>query len=236
MSYFPTTQWSLVLSVGHGSVETARNALEQLCRTYWYPLYAYARSRGESQHDAEDLIQGFFAELVQKELVTKARIDKGRFRSFLLQSFNLHRLKQRERSAALKRGGGSDIVSLEELHAEERFAAEPADGLTPERRFERDWAISVLDESHRRLASDYERCGKPEVFARLRGFLQAGGDAPGYATLAAETGKSEAALKMEVSRLRAQYRKLLREVVRETLADPAEAENELRYLLKVLSE
>lgn len=236
MSYFPTTRWSLVLNVGHGSVETARAALEELCRTYWFPLYAYARSRGEGPHDAEDLIQSFFAELVQRDLVAKARIDKGRFRSFLLQSFNNHRLKQRERQAAIKRGGGVEIVSLDGLEAEERFAAQAGDGRDPERQFDHNWAVSVLDEAHRRLAAEYAAANKQEVFARLRGLLQGVDVGPGYAALAAELGKTEAAVKMEVSRLRARYRTLLRDAVEETLAEPAQVEEELRYLLAILSE
>ncbi len=235
MSYFPTTHWSLVVNVEHGSVETARRALEQLCRTYWYPLYAYSRSQNDSSHDAEDLIQGFFAELVEKNLVAKAQLEKGRFRSFLLQSFKNHRLKQREKAGAIKRGGSAEILSLDELQAEERFASEPTDGVAPDRQFERNWAISVLDEAHKRLSADYERSAKADLFARLRGTLQGDSDTSGYAAVATETGKTEAAIKMEVSRMRAQYRKLLREVVAETVSHPAEVEEELRYLMSILS-
>lgn len=235
MSYFPTTHWSLVLNVGHGSVETAQRALEQLCHIYWYPLYSFARSQNDSAHDAEDLIQGFFAELVERNLVARAQIEKGRFRSFLLQSFKNYRYKQRDRRTAIKRGGQADIVSLDELQAEERFASEPTGGIAPDRQFERNWAISVLDEAHHRLAAEYEQAGKGDLFALLRGTLQSRGEGPAYAELAATVGKSEAAIKMDASRMRSQYRKRLREVVTETVSHPAEVEEELRYLLAVLS-
>jgi DNA-directed RNA polymerase specialized sigma24 family protein len=234
MSYFPTTHWSLILSAGHGSVDTARRALEELCQSYWYPLYAYSRSLGDGPEDAEDLTQGFFVELIEKNLVAKAHREKGRFRSFLLQSFKHHRSRHREKATAGKRGGGVEILSLEALGAEERYAAEPRDELTPERRFERNWAISVLDEAHRRLAADYAASGKEPLFHRLRGLLQSTRAEP-YAALAVESGKSPDALKMEVSRMRARYRRLLREVVAETVDLAGEVEEELRYLLAVLS-
>jgi RNA polymerase sigma-70 factor (ECF subfamily) len=235
MSYFPTTHWSVVLNAGHGSAETAKTALEQLCRVYWYPLYAYTRSLGDGPQDAEDLIQGFFAELVEKNLVAKAQPEKGRFRSFLLRSFQYHRSRHREREAAAKRGGGVEWLSLDEAQAEQRFASELRDEFTPERRFERNWAISVLDEAHSRLRAVYQTAGKQALFARLRGLLQSARDEQPYAALAAELGKTEAAVKMEVSRMRAQYRRALREVLGETVSHPDEVEDELRHLLTVLS-
>ena len=233
MSYFPTTHWSLVLSVGHGTAETARQSLEQLFRTYWYPLYAFARAQGEGSHDAEDLIQSFFVELIERNTIAKAREERGRFRSFLLQSFKHHRHNQRARAAAQKRGGAS-ILSLDELRAEERFANEPQDTLSPESRFDRDWAVSVLDEAHRRLAAEYGGANKGALFARLSPLLQ-GEQESRYAGLAADFGKTESAIKMEVSRLRSRYRELLRAVVADTVDSPTEVEEELRYLLTAAS-
>jgi DNA-directed RNA polymerase specialized sigma24 family protein len=235
MRYFPTTRWSVVFNAGEGSEETAKAALEELCRIYWYPLYAYTRSLGDGPHDAEDLVQGFLAKLVERNLAGRAQPEKGRFRSFLLQCFKQHRLKCREKQAAIKRGGHVEFLPLGELGAEERFGSELHDRLTPERVYERNWAISVLDRAHSRLAANYSASGKGNVFQRLQSLLQGDREGPAYARLAAELGKSESAIKMEVSRMRAQFRKLLREVVLETVMFPGEADEELRYLLTVLS-
>ena len=237
MSDFVTTHWSLVLNAGHGSEETARKALEQLCQIYRYPIYAYScQLLKDSHEDAEDLTQGFFVELLNKNLFAKARPEKGMFRSFLLTSFRLYRAKQRERMGAQKRGGSATVLSLDAMDADEWPADELPDGrLTPDQAFERNWAVTVLDQAHTRLAADYAKRGKEQVFARLRELLQAPDESPGYATIAAELGKTKAAIKMEVSRMRAQYGNWLRAVVADTVSDPAEVDGELRYLLKVLS-
>lgn len=236
MADFTTTHWSLVQQAGHGTVETAARALEQLCRSYWYPIYAYSRRLNDTHQEAEDLTQSFFAELLEKNLLAKARPEKGRFRSFLLSSFQRHRLKHRRRNVAQKRGGQATVLSLEELRAEERFAGEPRDNaLTPDQHFERHWALTVLDQAHQRLADEYARAGKQQVFACLAVLLQSFHDAPSYAAKAEELGKTAAAVKMEVSRMRSRLGALLHAVVRETVSDGAECEEELRFVRQALS-
>ena len=236
MSNFTTTRWSLVLRAGFGSVETAAQALEELCRIYRYPIYAYSRWLKDSHEDAEDLTQSFFAELLEKNFFAKARPEKGKFRSFLLTSFRLHRAKHRERITAQKRGGGANQFSIDNVPAEERFAAELRDpALTPDQQFDRAWALTILDEAHGRLAAEYRASGKEPLFKRLGGLLQSPEDSPTYAVLAAQLGKSEPSIKMDVSRMKARFGKLLRSVVEETVSEPEEVEEELRYLLRLLS-
>lgn len=223
------------MTAGDVSSAQAREALEQLCRIYWYPLYAYARSRGDGSHEAEDLVQGFFSEVIEKNLVARADREKGRFRSFLLGSFQNHRSKAAEHRDAAKRGGGAEFVPLEELRAEERYAAVLRSDEPAEHRFDREWAVTMLDEALKRLAAEYDAAGKKDAFLQLRGLLHARADQAAYARLAVQTGRTEAALRMEVSRLRARYASRLREVVAETVADASEVDGELRYLLALLA-
>lgn len=236
MGDFKSTHWSLVQKAGHGTAETAAQALEHLCRLYWYPIYAYSRRLNDSHQEAEDLTQSFFAELLEKNLVAKARPEKGRFRSFLLSSFQRHRSKHRRRMTAQKRGGQAKVLSLEELHAEERFTCEPRDtALTPDEHFERHWALTVLDQAHQRLADEYARAGKQRVFTCLAVLLQSFHEASSYAAKALELGKTEAAVKMEAYRMRNRLGALLHAVVRETVSDATECEAELRFVRQVLS-
>lgn len=233
MKYFPTTNWTVISEAGRTSGERSRFAVEKLCSTYWYPLYVYARSSGDSPHDAEDSVQTFFVEFLEKNLPAKARREKGRFRSFLLGSFELSRAKQREKLAAFKRGGRAQSVSIDLLEAEDRYSVSAQEVRTPAHHFEREWAIAVLGEAHRRLAEKYAAAGKERVFTGLKNVLQLEGR-PDYRTLASKLGKTEASTKMEVSRMRSQYRQLLREVVAETVSDMCDLDEELGHLLSVL--
>ena len=235
MSYFSTTHWSVVLEAGHGQTDQAREALESLCRTYWYPLYAYARLDGLSHHDAEDLTQSFFTHLIEHELIARADREKGRFRTFLLACFKNFRASEVERARTRKRGGNVTLVSIDELQAQERFAREQKDAVTPETLYERNWALLVFDQAQSLLETEYAQANQDDLFRRLRGFLQGTRDSVSYADIADEVQKSEAAIKMEVSRMRRRFRELLRSVVGQTVADAVEVENEFRHLVQVLS-
>lgn len=237
MSFFPisNTHWSVVLRAGQGENPASAEALNRLCQTYWYPIYAFARSRGLSHPDAEDITQAFFAHFLEKNSVAKADPQKGRFRSFLLVCFKNFQITLYERGATAKRGFGKRLISLDEQSAEERYAYEPKTDLTPENIYERNWALSVMEQSFGQLKEEYHKAGKGSVFVRLNPFLTGRDSSTPYASLTRELKKSEAAIKMEVSRMRVRYREALLEVVGHTVEDPSQAEEELRYLLAVLS-
>lgn len=212
----------------------AGEALEKLCRAYWYPLYAYVRRRGFNEHDAQDLTQGFFAHLFEHQSLQRVSRDKGRFRSFLLASLNYFIADQRDRACAQKRGGGHENLSLDTREAEERYRLEPSDDRSPEKIFEHRWAMTLLDQVLARLAHEFTDAGKEGLFARLQPFLVEGVGAGTYATVAGEVGISEEAFKKAVQRLRQRYHQLFREEISQTVATPAEVEDELRYLCRVL--
>ncbi len=232
--YFATTHWTLVLHAGQSDSTRAQEALAQLCQTYWYPLYAYVRRRGLSPEDAEDLTQGFFARLLELNSLAAVRREKGKFRSFLLASLNHFLSDQWDRARAQKRGHGR-VVPIEAADAESRYALEPAHTVTPEKLFEKQWAMTLLDSVVRRLQSEYDQAGKGPLFLALR-FAIVGdkSDVP-YTQLAAQTGLSEEALRVTVHRLRQRYRQLLRDEIARTVATPAEVDAELRHLFKVLT-
>jgi RNA polymerase sigma factor (sigma-70 family) len=232
-SRFPTTRWTLVLAAGDPRRKDARCALVSLCENYWYPLYAYVRRSGYPADQAQDLTQEFFVRLLEGRYLDRAEPAKGRFRSFILTSLKFFVADEKDRERALKRGGGA-LVALEFPAGEERYQREPAHDETPERIFERRWALSVLDRVVEKLRNDFIRHGRPEHFERLKVFLLGQSDAP-YATLAREMNTSEGALKVAIHRLRKRYRELFRQEIADTVADPAEVESELRYLANVLS-
>jgi RNA polymerase sigma factor (sigma-70 family) len=223
---FATTRWSLVAAAQH----QADAALADLCRLYWYPLYAYVRRRGHDAAEAEDLTQGFFARLLEKNGLASVTPDRGRFRSFLLTACQNFLANEHERANALKRGGGR-VVSLDD--ADTRYRREPDHGETPERLFERRWALELLDQALRRLRDEYQKKGKAQLFDALKGTLAGGGSAP-YAELAATLGLTEGAVKATVHRLRGRYAELLREEIGETVAAPAEIDDEVRALFRAL--
>jgi RNA polymerase sigma-70 factor (ECF subfamily) len=232
-SHFPTTRWTLVVAAGNPHRKEYRSALVSLCENYWYPLYAYLRRRGYSAEQAQDLTQEFFIRLLQGRYLDRADPEKGRFRSFILTSLKFFVSDERDRQGAHKRGGGT-VVPLEFSSGEERYQREPAHDETPERIFERRWALSVLDRVVEKLRDEFVRHGRPEHFERLKVFLLEQSDAP-YAALAREMNTSEGALKVAIHRLRKRYRELFRQEIADTVADPAEVESELRFLAAVLS-
>jgi RNA polymerase sigma-70 factor (ECF subfamily) len=210
----------------------ARSALVSLCENYWYPLYACLRRRGYPADQAQDLTQEFFVRVLEGRYLDRADPERGRFRSFLLSSLKFFVADEEDRNCAQKRGGGA-LVPLELSSGEERYQREPAHDETPERIFERRWALSVLDRVVERLRSEFVQHGRPEHFERLKVFLLGQSDAP-YAALAREMNTSEGALKVAIHRLRKRYRELFRQEIADTVADPADVESELRHLASVL--
>ena len=232
---FATTHWSVVLSAGAKESPESSRALEILCRTYWYPLYAHVRRTGRNAQDAEDLTQAFFERLLEKEWLAAADRTRGRFRSFLLSSLKHYLANEWDRVSAQKRGGHVRILSLDAREAETRFHHEPADTTTPDRQFDRRWALTLLDTVLGRLQQEYADEGKAGLFEHLKGTL--GGDrasAP-YARIAGELGMSEGSVKVAVHRLRQRYRAMLRAEIAQTVATEADVEDELRHLFAALS-
>jgi RNA polymerase sigma factor (sigma-70 family) len=232
-SQFPTTRWTLVVAAGDPRPKEARSALVSLCENYWYPLYAYLRRRGYTADEAQDLTQEFFVRVLEGRYLDRADPEKGRFRSFILTSLKFFVADEQDRHRAGKRGGGV-LVPLEFSSGERRYQREPANNETPERIFERRWALSVLDQVVEKLQDEFTQHGRPEHFERLKVFLLGQSDAP-YAALAREMNTSEGALKVAIHRLRKRYRELFRQEIADTVADPAEVESELRFLAGVLS-
>jgi RNA polymerase sigma-70 factor (ECF subfamily) len=232
---FTTTHWSLVVRAGSDRTIDSRDALEELCRKYWPPLYRFARRRGYSQQDAEDLTQGFFADLLESGSLARADSNRGRFRTFLLASFQHYQSHQRERAATLKRGGGRTIVSLDALReTEDGPVFEPPENETPEKAFDRSWALSVLDHALEHLRRDYAAVGKEVFFDGLKGAVWGGGGDESHAELARRLHSTEGAIRVAVHRLRRRFREELRAEVAATLDDPAEVDDELRHLLSAL--
>jgi DNA-directed RNA polymerase specialized sigma24 family protein len=232
---FVTTHWSVVLASADEDSPQARAALEQLCRTYWYPLYAYVRRRGYSHEDAQDLTQGFLLRWLDSKSFARADASKGRLRSFLLAGLNYFLSDQRDRASAQKRGGGRPTLSLMDAQtADKRYRLEPVDERSPEKLFERRWALTLLDQVLARSEQEFREAGKAELFQRLRAFLIAGTSEESYAEVGAELGMSREAVKKAVQRMRQRYYELFREEVAHTVADPAEVEQELRYLCAVI--
>ncbi|HLY17536.1 MAG TPA: sigma-70 family RNA polymerase sigma factor [Bryobacteraceae bacterium] len=232
-SQFPTTRWTLVVAAGDPQRKEARSALVSLCENYWYPLYAYLRRRGYPADQAQDLTQEFFIRVLEGRYLDRADPEKGRFRSFLLTSLKFFVADEQDRERAHKRGGGV-LVPLEFQSGEDRYQREPAHDETPERIFERRWALSVLDQVVEKLRDEFVQHGRARHFERLKVFLLGQSDAP-YAALAREMNTSEGAIKVAIHRLRRRYRDLFREEIANTVADPAEVESELRYLAAVLT-
>lgn len=232
---FATTHWSVVLAAGHDSSPAAQQALETLCRNYWYPLYAHIRRCGYAPEDAQDLTQEFFIRILQSHSLSSARREKGRFRSFILGALKHFLSDAKDRAAAQKRGGGQVIISWEQHLAEERFGREPIDEQSPDKLFERRWALTVLEQAVVRLRTEYEAAGRAPVFEALKGYVTAEKGEPSYAETAAKLGLSESAMKSAIHRLRQRYHELVREEVAQTVADPRELEEEIRHLMAIFS-
>jgi len=231
---FATTHWSKVLAAGDSSAPGAKEALEGLCRTYWYPLYAFVRRQGQSPHDAQDLTQEFFAWLLESKQLRVADSERGRFRSFLLGMLKNFLSDERKRVQAQKRGGGCALISLDAALAEERYDLEPAIDLTPEIIFDRRWAWTVMEQTVARLRDEYVAAGRAELFEQLKHFQPGEEAGRSYAEVAERLGLSEGAVKSAIWRLRQRHRDLLREEIAQTVATPAEVDEEIRYLVAVL--
>lgn len=228
---FQPTRWSLVLAAA-GSDDNARQALSTLCATYWYPLYAFARRRGADAHSAEDLVQGFFALLLERNDLAAADPDRGRFRAYLLTAFKNFASNVRRADRAVKRGGGQAPLSLDLHDADGRYAAEPADDRPPEDVFERAWAQSVLRAATERLRADYGARGRAVIFDGLLQYL--GGAEVSHANTARALGMTEGAVRVAAHRLRRAFGVALRAEIAQTVADPGEVEDELVALQGVL--
>lgn len=230
---FTSTHWSVVLAAGQGTSVQKSEALERLCRSYWYPLYAFVRRRGYAPHEAQDLTQSFFARLLDKEYLKTVDRTKGKFRSFLLASLEHFLANEWRRTQAQKRGGQVSFISIDDDSPERQYLQLTATGLTPEQIFEQQWATALLDQVLVRLRDEFKAEGKGEWFEQLKAYLT--GERQGaYAELATKLKTSEAALKMAVSRLRHRYAFLLRAEIANTVARPEEVEEELRALFAAL--
>lgn len=232
--HFATTHWSIVLAAGDARREDSHDALAQLCEVYWYPLYAYVRRRGYSAPDAQDLTQAFFARLLEKQSLRVADPERGKFRSFLLASVDHFLANERDRARAQKRGGGRVQLSLDLAAGESRVNLEPAHELTPERLYERQWALTLLELVVRRVEAEYQEAGKAQQFELLKGAL--GGDRKRlrYIQVAAELGMSVENARQAAHRMRKRYRAILREEVARTVVDPSDVDEELANLLETL--
>ncbi len=227
---FSATRWSVVLA----AAGDAEDALATLCRAYWYPLYAFLRRQGLSTHDAEDVTQGFFAHILEKNAFANVDRAKGRFRTFLLASLKHFLADERDRANAQKRGGGQAAISLDACEAEERYALEPRDELSPDKLFDRRWAIAVIEQALARLGAEYSDAEKGALFSALKPLLTAPASARPYAEIGAEFGMNEGAVKTAVHRLRQRYGAALRAEISETVGTAEEVGAELRYLLDAL--
>lgn len=210
--------------------------MEKLCRTYWRPLYTFIRCQGETQHDAQDLTQEFFGRLLEKDFLSSVDPSKGRFRSFLLASLKHFLNHQRERGRAQKRGGGIAPLPLDDDDPETRIRFQPADPHSPDKEFEKRWALTLLEQSLARLRHEYSDRGKVDLFEQLKTTLTEGRGVVAYAKLAENLGMSEASVKMSVHRLRQRYRELLRAEIAETVAHESEVEDELKEVFRALSQ
>jgi len=208
--------------------------MEQLCQTYWYPLYAYVRRRGHAGEDAQDLTQEFFTRLLEKNWLAEIEPEGGRFRAFLLTALNRFLANEYDRSRAAKRGGGRQIISLDQERAEERYLNEPTTAETPERIFERRWALAVLDQALSKLRDEACATGKSRPFALLNSFLSREADPGEYASVAGQLGVTAGAVGVAVHRLRQRYRELVRETIGNTLADATHIDEEMRHLFAAL--
>lgn len=230
---FNSTHWSVVLAAGDSKSPEADGALEKLCSAYWYPLYAYLRRRGRSPHDAQDLIQSFFAYLLEKKYLSKADRRLGKFRSFLLASLNHFVADEWGREHAQKRGGGQTFVSIHEETAEGKYRLELVDELDPEAIYERSWATTLLEQVVGQLRKEFTSSGKDKLFDALQPFLL-GDKSTSYAEAASQLNVSEGSLRVTVYRMRERFRVLFQAEIAHTVGTAAEIKDEVRHLFKVL--
>lgn len=236
---FPLTRWTRVNRL-RGDPESAEGlrALEELCSTYWYPLYVFARRKGQSQEDSQDLAQGFFAKILKGDFLAGANQSQGRMRTYLLTAFTRFMADEWDKSKAIKRGGGMEILSLDFEEGERRFIEEPAAIQDHEHAYERDWALSVIELSGAQLEKECSRAGKAELFTTLSPLITGTGEPSSYESLTQATGMSVEAMRQTVRRLRLRFKEILRQIIADTLENPTEAQvdAELRSLRAALAD
>ncbi len=234
MNAVATTHWSVVLKAQHGTEDTASHALDILCRTYWYPLYAYVRRRGHEVADAQDLTQEFFSRLLQRDWLRQVQPERGKFRSFLLAAMNHFLSNDWRQRQTQKRGGGVVLLSLDTQSAEGRYLLEPAHEQSPERLYDRRWAMTLLEGTMKRLRAASADAGRGNLFEALKGMLSGDEDQLSYAEVAQQLGATEAAIKKAAQRLREEFRELLRAEIAQTVSRPEEVDEEIRDLFAAL--
>jgi len=233
--WFTTTHWSVVLGAAQGDHPAARQALERLCTTYWYPLYAYVRRRGYSPEDAQDLTQGFFERVLEKHYLDQVDQSKGRFRAFLLAALKHFLSDQFDWRRAAKRGGGRPLLSLDAQAGEERYQFEPVDALSPDKLYERRWAFTVLGEARGRLRAEFAAVGRLPLYEHLDAFESGEETGLTFSEIGRQLALSETCVKAAASRLRRRYADLVREEIAHTVASVAEIDEEIRHLVTVVS-
>lgn len=232
---FSTTHWSIVTAAGEGKSKRARSALETLCRTYWYPIYAYVRRKGYRPEEAQDLTQEFFAQLIAHERVRLADRTKGKFRGFLLSMLDFFLAREWNRAHRQKRGGQFTFISMDGRSPEERYQLEPADFDTPEKIFLTQWTLTLLKQAMNALQAECESSGKGPLFQEARNFISGERGGAAYSQISGRLGMGEGAVRVAVHRLRQRYGELLRREVAHTVASEEEVDDELRFLLRTLS-
>jgi len=230
---FVTTHWSMVLEA-QGESPAAQEALEKLCRTYWRPIFAFLRRQGFAPTEAEDITQGFFAELLERRSLSAVRKEKGRLRSFLLGGVKYFLANEERRAMAIKRGKGQRPIPLDEFRGDDRMEIDPADPLTAEMIYERRWALTVLERVLSRLKDEYRAAGNAGLFDSLKELLPDEPGSPSQAEIATRLGMTENAVRQAFYRFRQRYQSLLREEIANTVATPGDIEDELRHLIAVL--
>jgi RNA polymerase sigma factor (sigma-70 family) len=235
-SDFASTQWSVVLSAAQNDTETSRSALEKLCRTYWQPLYAFVRRSGRSKEDAEDLVQGFFASFLGRNSVAGVDPQKGRFRAYLLSCLKHYMFNEWKRDRSQKRGGEAVHLPLDWQSAANRYEAKVADDLAPDRLYDREWALTLIERVVNLLGEEFAREGRSEQFEQLKFCLVPGSRKVSHEEMGNSMNKSPEAVRKAVQRLRKRYRKLLQNEVTETLSSPEHLKEEMRALLAALGE
>ena len=231
---FATTHWSVVLAAGHSSVAGAPEALEKLCRNYWYPLYAFVLRQGHDVPDAQDLTQAFFARFLEKNYLGQVTREKGRFRTFLLASLQHFLANEWDRAHAVKRGGHYTFVPWDDADAENQVSLEWASGLSAEAVYERQWALTLLDQVFARLREECVCADKAQLFEVLRVYLSGEKGAASYAEAAGQLNMSQGAVQVAVHRLRRRYGELLRAEIAHTVSRPGEIDEEIRHLFAAL--
>ncbi len=231
---FPTTNWTLIRKVREGGELAAARAMEEICRSYWYPIYAFARRAGFFTQDAEDLTQEVFANLITYDSIHAVRAEKGRMRTFMLGATKNIIHKKLRHDAAEKRGAARKALSLDEDDAESRYAQEPEDIRDPDRIFDRAWAEGVLDMAGKKLQEDFAKADNLDGYEQLREYLPLGENATPYKEAAKRLGINESTLRLQIHRMRKRYGKFIEEEIAQTVSDPAEQKAELDHLLAVM--